>query len=117
MLVSLVNIDLYNPTEWAALPAATELLLLVHLDSREKFAISLRRRRVGESHELLLSCRVRESKHAEKPVPVNAMCFVRGEDMSPADVEAFHKWHDGMRAELQAWLAGQYAELSAAVGK
>ena len=126
--ITLVNVDLYTAADWAGLPAVTQMLLSVHVDSREVFAIWMDRTRVDdednmdepEAHELTLGCRVEKKTDdnswfsQDLVIPAHELCLKPGNEFTEADMQVYSAWHDATLAQVRAWLQAQYAQMTAA---
>ena len=126
--IALVNVDLYTHADWMGLPRVTHMLFTVLLDAREVFSISVERSRVDdeddmdvpEQHQLSVACRVLKTTDdnswfsPDLEIPVHELCLVPGSDFSPENKEEYDAWHDATLAQVRAWLASEYAKMTAA---
>ena len=139
--ISLVNVDMHTPADWAGMPAVTHMLLSVYLGSREVFAIWMERTNVrlrdedydykveddededdgneDAPYQLSVGCRVFKRTDGGKwfspdmEIPVHELCLVPGSAFGPDDLERYDVWRDATVQNVRAWLQQEYAVMTA----
>jgi hypothetical protein len=127
--IRLVDCANENMLNWHTLPRTTARLLSVYLGSREVFAVGIERERLDDEDDmdkpvaqgLSLMCRVHRRTDGgpwfspDLQIPVHELCAVFGDEFVAGDTASYLAWHDATCADVRAWLAEQYAAMTAAV--
>jgi len=127
--IRLVDIEVENTLNWHTLPHTTARLLSVYLGSREVFAVAIARERLDDEDDrdepvaqgLELMCRVHRRTDGgpwfspDLEIQVHELCAVYGDEFVAGDTASYTAWHDATCAHVRAWLAEQYAAMTAAV--
>jgi hypothetical protein len=137
--ISLVNVDMHTPADWAGMPSVTGILLVVYLGSRQVYEIWMERTCVrvrakddededdededdgneGATYQLSIGCRVFRRTDggdwfsSDMEIQVHELCLVPGNAFGPDDIERYDVWRDATVENVRVWLQQEYTVMTA----